>query len=164
MHFPRIKLVQMAKEFPELVDAKLTGQIGNHPESSIRQKTLPYWVEGSLPISAHLQYKYQILADGHVSAFSRAYWQLFSNCLIFKQNSPWYQWYYRALQPYEHYIPYEADASDLAEKIMWAIQNDDIAHRIANNANDFAKNNLKHSDIMLYVYLLLNEYAKLQRD
>ena len=155
MLLPRVKLAQTSHEFPKLIDAKLTGKI--------RKGVLPYWTKDKLPIADHLQYKYQILVDGHVSAFSRAYWQLFSNCVMFKQTSPWYQWFYRGLQPYEHYIPYKADASDLAEKIMWARQHDEEVRKISQNANDFANQNLRHSDIMLYVYLLLTEYAKLQK-
>lgn len=162
MSLPRVKLVQVSKAFPMEINAKLTGQIGDNDLSEMRITLSPY-TGNNIPISAHLQYKYQILVDGHVSAFSRAYWQLFANCLIFKQSSPWYQWFYRALRPYEHYIPYKADASDLVEKIKWAVQNDSKARQISEHANDFATNNLKHSDVMLYVYLLLSEYAKLQK-
>jgi hypothetical protein len=160
MRLPRIKLVLRSKQFPELIDAKIVGPIG---PDEIRETLLPCWASDSSGIPEHLQYKYQILADGHVAAFSRAYWQLFSNCLILKQDSLWYQWFYRALKPYEHYIPYKKDASDLAEQIVWAIKNDAVVYQISKNANHFAENNLRHSDVMLYVYLLLNEYAKLQK-
>lgn len=162
MSLPRVKLAEVSYNFPHLVDAKLVGQIGDNDESELRKKTLAFKGE-PLPISAHLQYKYQILVDGHVSAFSRFHWQLFSNCVIFKQTSPWYQWFYNQLRPYEHYIPYKSDASDLVGQIIWALQNDDKARQISENARKFAENNLKHADIMLYVYLLLSEYAKLQR-
>lgn len=158
MEYPRMKLVQEAKLFPHLIDAKLSGFFPGQDQSIL----LPF-LGNSLSVTEHLRYKYQILVDGHVSAFSRAYWELFSNCVIFKQESPWSQWFYRELRPYIHYIPYEADATDLIEKLVWAIRNDEICHQISKNANDFANNNLKHSDVMLYVYLLLKEYAKLQR-
>jgi hypothetical protein len=50
----------------------------------------------------------------------------------------------------------------LVEKIQWAIQDDDKARQIAQNAQHFADNHLKRSDLMLYLYLLLQEYAQLQ--
>jgi hypothetical protein len=80
-----------------------------------------------------------------------------------KQESLWYQWYYRLLRPYEHYIPYEAEGADLIDKIQWAIDHDDEARQIARNANAFAKQHLKRSDVMLYFYLVLSEYSKLQK-
>jgi hypothetical protein len=158
MDLPRIKLVQESKLFPQFIDAHFTGVFPGQDRSFLEP-----FLGNSLSVTEHLRYKYQILVDGHVSAFSRAYWELFSNCVIFKQESLWYQWYYSQLQPYVHYIPYKADASDLVEQLMWAMQHDEEVHQISRNANDFANNNLKHSDIMLYVYLLLIKYAELQR-
>jgi hypothetical protein len=158
MDLPRVKLVEESKLFPQFIDAKLTGLFPSQDKNLLEQ-----FLGTSLSVTEHIKYKYQILVDGHVSAFSRAYWELFSNCVIFKQESPWYQWFYPQLQPYVHYIPYKADASDLAERIIWAIKHDEEVHQISRNANEFANNNLKHSDVMLYVYLLLIKYAQLQR-
>lgn len=153
---PRLKLTQLSREIPELLDAKFTGIFPGQDESVFSP-----FLGNFVSVLDSVRYKYQILIDGHVSAFSRAHWQLFSNSVIFKNSSPWYQWFYRELRPYVHYIPYEADASDLEEKIRWAMNNDDIAFAISQNANMFANENLKHSDIMLYTYILLNEYAKI---
>jgi hypothetical protein len=158
LNYPRTQLVQVSKLFPQFIDAKLTG-IFPGQDGSIFDP----FMGNTLSVTEHLQYKYQILVDGHVSAFSRAYWELFSNCVIFKHESPWYQWFYSQLQPYVHYIPYKADASDLVERLIWAMEHDEEAHQISRNANDFANKNLKHSDVMLYVYLLLIKYAQLQR-
>jgi hypothetical protein len=112
-----------------------------------------------VPISDHLKYKYLILVDGFTSAFHRGYWQLFSNSVLFKQTSPDFQWYYNALEPYVHYIPFENDLSDLIDKIKWAQEHDLVVQQIVHNANDFAHTHLTYADIMLYVYLLLTEYA-----
>ncbi len=156
---PRLELVQVSSCFPELLDAKFTEIF---PFQEEREKFTPH-LGTPISVTDHLQYKYQILVDGHVCAFSRAYWQLLSGCVIFKNESPWYQWYYRVIQPYEHYIPYQADASDLIEQLQWASDHDDQVRAIAQNAAHFAENNLRHSDIMLYVYLLFQKYAELQR-
>lgn len=160
---PRIKLAQLSKQFPDLIDANLTALYPGQDTDEQLKSVLTPLVGSSAGVTEHLRYKYQILADGHVSAFSRAYWQLFSNCVIFKHDSVWYQWFYRGMKPYVHYIPYKYDSSDLIEKLQWAATHDNEALQISQNANDFANKNLKYSDVMLYVYLLLNEYAKLQR-
>lgn len=155
---PRLKLVQASAQYPQFIEAKFSG-LFEAPNNAEEKNYLGMFMS----IPDQLMYKYQILMDGHVSAFSRAYWQLFSNCVIFKHVSPWYQWFYRALRPYEHYVPFQADGSDLVQKIQWAREHDNEMRMISQRANDFANNNLKHADILLYVYLLLNEYAKLQR-
>lgn len=159
---PRMKLVQVGVQHPDLIDAKMTRLIQNQYIDTKKRNEIIRYLGKSIPVSEHLQYKYQLLPDGYVTSFSRAYWQFFSNCVVFKQQSPWSQWFYRALRPFEHYIPYEADASDLVEKVQWAIEHDDEVQQIARNAQAFAHNNLKYSDLMLYMYLLLLEYAKLQ--
>ncbi len=160
---PRMKLAELSVEYPSLIDAKFTMIIQKEHVNSKKLAKLLSYFGSEVPVSEHLQRKYQLLPDGFVSSFSRGYWEMFSQCAIFKQRSPWSQWFYRALQPYEHYIPYEADGSDLVEKLEWAMQNDDVVRMIARQANDFAHNNLKRSDVMLYVYLLLSEYAQMEK-
>ena len=113
-------------------------------------------------VTHHLKYKYQLLIDGNSSAFSRAYWQLFSNAVILKQSSPYFQWYYRALQPYVHFIPLQNDLGDLIEKIDWAITHDEACRAISREARAFAHQNLSRNAIDYYLYLVLREYRKLQ--
>ena len=113
----------------------------------------------TMSISEQLQYKYQLLIDGNSCAYSRSYWQLFSNCVIFKQSSPDIQWFYGALQPYVHYIPLEQDLSDLVEKILWARSHDDEAKTIMLNARNFAEANLTREQVHYYLYLVLKEYG-----
>ncbi|HSX13237.1 MAG TPA: glycosyl transferase family 90 [Chlamydiales bacterium] len=155
---PRVKVILESLKYPNLLDARFTGiypgQEGLYPQT---------FFGSSLSVSNHLKYKYQILIDGHVSAFSRFYWQLFSGCLTFKHDSCWYQWFYRELKPYVHYVPYHADASNLIEQINWAISHDQEAYVIAQNALHFATQNLTHENVMLYLYLALIEYARLMR-
>ncbi len=112
----------------------------------------------------HLKYKYQLLIDGNSCAYSRAYWQLFSNCAILKQSSPNLQWFYGLLKPYVHYIPLQNDLSDLPEKILWSKDHDKEVRKIISNAQMLAQENLKQADLYYYLYLVLHEYSKMQRD
>ena len=159
--FPRVKLAFFSAKYPCLIDAKLTAlaQIG---DARVFDFLAPYTGPVVSSIN-HLKYKYQILVDGNTCAYSRAYWQLFSDCLIFKQASPNIQWYYRCLCPYVHYVPVAYDFGDLNEKIEWAENHDTEVQEIIANANDFAKKNLRKQDVYLYLYLLLKKYADLQK-
>ncbi len=65
------------------------------------------------------------------------------------------------LKPYEHYIPVEMDLSDLEKKVEWAIQNDELAHKIAENGRNFVRNHVRVEDLDCYVFRLLLEYGNL---
>lgn len=162
MKLPRIRIVELSRQFPHLINAKLTCL--EDMDEYVKSKCLELNYLGSTePIINHLAYKYQILIDGHAASWSRAYWQLYCNCLMFKQHSSNIQWYYGQLHPYIHYIPLKSDISDLLEKLQWAQENDQEVQNIIKNANKFANENLQYNDMLIYFYLLFMEYAKLQR-
>jgi hypothetical protein len=159
LNFPRSKTVALSLQFPYIINARFT----DLPQWDGWGRFRDFFSQG-LSVEEHVEYKYQLLIDGHSCAYSRAYWQMFSNCVIFKQTSENIQWYYRALQPFVHYIPVHWDMSDLVEMIFWAIDHDEEAEQISNRAQDFAKNNLTYAKVMQYLYHLLVEYAKLQNN
>lgn len=156
---PRTKLVDLSKQHPEIIDARFTTII---TESDEVKEGLKSYLATPVSVFSHLQYKYQLLIDGHCSAFSRAYWQLNSKCLTFKQDSPYVQWFYGALKPNVHYIPVKRDLSDLLLQIQWAKKHDKDSRRIAKNAHIFFHEHLLRDDIYYYLYLVLQEYAKRQ--
>lgn len=162
LEFPRSKLVDLSLHHSDLIDAGFWPLVHTSKATNKALRKGGY-VKSFVSISEHLQYKYQILVDGFTSAFHRAYWQLFSDSVIFKQQSPDYQWYYPQLKPYVHYIPVADDFSDLIEKIEWAKAHDTEVRQITLQANEFAQTHLTYADIMLYIYILINEYANLIR-
>lgn len=44
---------------------------------------------------------------------------------MFKQQSPYYEHFYKDLEAWHHYVPFKRDLSDLEEKLKWAIANDE---------------------------------------
>lgn len=159
---PRVKLVHLSLEQPQVVDAKFNRLVQTNEETTKMLEQEGY-VGDTVSVVDHLKYKYQILIDGNTCAYSRAFWQLYSNCAIFKQTSPNIQWYYKALAPYVHFIPIKNDMSDLPEKIQWAREHDAEVQKIVQNANLFARHNLQIEDVHIYLYLLIKEYAKLMK-
>lgn len=73
------------------------------------------------------QYKYQINVDGTVAAYRMPY-LLAGDSVVLKQDSIYYEHFYKQLQPWVHYIPFKADLSDLLEKIQWAKDHDEEVH------------------------------------
>lgn len=158
---PRVKLVKLAIDFPKLIDAKFNFFWEVDNETSKKLIELNY-LGDTLPVLEHIKYKYQILIDGNSASWPRAFWQFQCNSVIFKQNSPYIIWCNKFFKPWTHYIPFNHDCSDLIEKIEWAINNDSTARTIAYNANNASQDCLKYSDILLYFYAVITEYAKLQ--
>ncbi len=155
----RFKLIDLSFKYPSYIDARFHAIAWSGAQERFKE----LGCKGDyISIFDHIKYKYQILADGFSCAYSRAYWQLFSNSLIFKQASPEIQWYYNELKPDVHYIEVYNDYSDLIQKIEFAMNHDEFAQKIVANANEFAKSHLKQEDIMLYLYLVILEYSKLQ--
>ena len=49
--------------------------------------------------------------------------------VVLKQDSKYYEYFYKQLRPYEHYIPIKSDLSDLLMQIEWAKNNDNKVTR-----------------------------------
>ena len=104
--------------------------------------------------------KYLLSIDGHTAAWTRPVWQLFSNSVMLKQDSPITQWYYAALQPGVDYIPVPNDVHQLEARIH--AYTDAQLEAIAIHGSDFAKNNLTFDDMMAYIVQVLQTYERLQ--
>jgi len=158
----RAKLVLVSLAYPGLVDARFhqVVQCDKSVPQLLKEKGM---VSKAVSKGDHLKYKYLVDVDGNSCSFERYFWLLLSNSLVIKQVSPNVQWYYGALQPYEHFLPVKKDLSDLVEKIEWAKTHDEECRIMSERASAFIQNNLTPEDTLLYMYHLLREYASLYR-
>jgi len=150
----RIKLCSMSFSYPDLIDAKFT-------YLNERYASLIDFMGEFLPFESQILYKYQMQVDGYSCAYTTSGWKLFANCLMFKEDSEHFQWYYPELKPYEHYIPVQEGLSDLVEKIQWAMVHDDEAKAIARRAREFALSHITQDKNRLYLYHVLLAYSRL---
>ncbi len=163
---PRALLVLESFNHPNVIDAKFTQVCQCSPsafqselEEILESKNL---LGANEPISKHLEYRYLVDIDGNSCTYSRCYWILLSNSMLFKPDSKNIQWYYGGLIPYVNYLPLKADLSDIVEKIEWAKERDAEAKTIAEQGAVFAENNLSLEYIYLYLYKVLVKHATLQ--
>lgn len=138
--FPRLNVVIKSVLNPEMIDAKFST---NTDDEKIVfydafPKTYNQMFDKTKTIEEHLQYKYLLSVDGKTASWKRPEWIMASNSLLFKTTTPFYQWWYDGLKPYQNYIPVRPDFADLEEKISWAKKHDDIANQIAQNGKIFA--------------------------
>lgn len=111
-------------------------------------------------LSIYFQYKYQLNIDGTVAAYRFPY-LLAGNALVFKQDSSFYEYFYKKLKPMHHYVPVNRDLSNLVEKIQWAKQNDEVARKIARQAQQFANEHLTPDKVLCYHVTLLKVNSKI---
>lgn len=110
-------------------------------------------MRGFLNISI-FQYKYQLNIDGTVAAYRLPY-LLASNAMVIKQESPFYEYFYKQLKPMQHYVPVKRDLSNLVDQIRWANRNDDAARKISQQAQEFVNANLTPDKVLCYHVTLL---------
>lgn len=81
---------------------------------------------------------------------------LAGDSLVLKQDSQYYEHFYRDVKPGEHYVPVKRDLSNLVAKIKWASRHDKEARRISKNGAAFARENLMPAHIFCYHAVLLD--------
>ncbi len=164
---PRFALVEMAKQFPQKIDAYFIFQYNKMPRDL---KTLNLFFKGMfgigesrrVPEAEHLASKYLVSMDGNVSAWLRPVWIMASNSVLLFQYQ-WEQWFYKALVPEKHYVPLKPDLSDLLEKHDWLKSHDEEARAIVKNANDFVEAVFQPAFLAEDMAFVLTAYASLQR-
>lgn len=100
------------------------------------------------------QYRYQVSLDGTVAAYRLPY-LLAGGSLVLKQNSEYYEHFYHDLIAWKHYVPVKSDLSDLVDRVMWAKENDEEAHKIAKAGEQYARTHLLPDHIFCYHTVLL---------
>lgn len=93
--------------------------------------------------------------DGTVAAYRFPY-LLAGDSLVFKQESKYYEFFYKDLTPGLHYVSVKSDLSDLVDKIQRAKEHDEEGLKIAKSARQFARDNLLPRDILCYYTFLFH--------
>lgn len=159
----RPRVIYMSRANPTLIDA---GFIDNSYISAMNSHWQDY-VRGQgitkpfVTPQDQLNYRYLLAIDGEAAPASLP-WQLFSGSTLLKSDSTVSEWFYSALKPDVHYVPFNPNRSELKDKILWLRENDDQAREIAMNAQAFAEEWLTDENAFLYMYKLLQAYALMQ--
>ncbi len=160
MKLPRVRLAQISKENPNIVDAKFSKILTNHFKDGkalelfyINFNIVPFEETGNV-----VRYRYGIDVDGNTNGWKRCRYILSSNTLCIKHKSPYIQWFYSLLKPNEHYLEVERDFSDLIEKIKWAEKNTAACLKMIQNSSQLAKAIFSKSAQREYLYQTLKKY------
>jgi len=140
----RKKAVRLSAIYPDVIDAQFV--LDEEPDQFVSP-------------AAHLQYRYLLSIDGVRCSWARLIWLLDSNSLVFKHESDQVQWFYKAIKPYQHYVPIQSE-DDLFEKKKWADAHPTEVQKMITEANAFVEQNLSLEDMYHYMIVLLQEYNK----
>ena len=138
---PRLKAVQLSKQYPELLDAQLTtitSLMKFHKTRRAGRINSKEFKEGSkMSFEEQSQYKYILHLDGNVGAYRLAQWMLLGSTILLQESgsSLWFQ--YR-LEPWVHYVPVKDGLNDLIEKIQWCKEHEEECERMARAARTLA--------------------------
>ena len=153
----RLRLTLFSYHHPELVDA--TFNRVEQPEIRAQLDSLGKEICGA-SIEHHFRYKYLFDVDGNASSYSRCRWILLSNSLLLKMESDYCQWYYKALQPFVHFVPIRSDLSDLIDTLDFLKSHDTEARQIAEQGRGVARDLFSYDMVDRYVVTLLEEYSR----
>ncbi|KAJ7043992.1 glycosyl transferase family 90-domain-containing protein [Mycena alexandri] len=161
--FPRFRLVALARNHTDLIDAKMTRFAETHCTEDCDRDHIIEEYDITGPQSAKEEvYKYKYLLDVDGNTFSGRFLGLLkSGSLVFK-STVFDEYFNDWLRPYEHFIPVLPDLSDLIEKIHWAMEHEDEARLIQERGKLFTERIMTDRQNDCYFSLLLIEWARLQ--
>ncbi|KAJ6557366.1 glycosyl transferase family 90-domain-containing protein [Mycena vulgaris] len=161
--FPRFRLVDIARNHSDLIDAKMTRFAETHCTDDCDRDAIinEYDITGpQSPKEDVYHYKYLLDVDGNT--FSGRYLGLLkSGSLVFK-STVFDEYFDDWLRPYEHYVPVAADLSDLVEKLHWAMAHEEEARLIQETGKMFTERIMTDAQNDCYFAMVLLEWARLQ--
>lgn len=81
----------------------------------------------------------------------------FSKRVLFLQDRPYKEWFYKDLIPWKHYVPVKSDLSDLEENYDKIMSDTELEKYIIESSFEFAMNNLRRKHALQRWDELLNE-------
>jgi hypothetical protein len=159
---PRARLALHSRHRRDLVDMAFipSSDLDNYMTAWMQRLDL---VSSFAPSRKQAAYKYLISIDGKSSPSSFE-WQLFSGSVVLKGHSNRIEWFYHALSPGRHFVPFNPRGDDLIDKVLWLKSHDKKAKQIAENGYIFAMHHLLDEEALTYLYHVIQSYSLLYTD
>lgn len=159
--FPRRKKGQLAGWLDEIADAGFT-ELLCHPRDDCSYVE-PYLspVPG-MPMAE--QYRYKFMPDVDGNSFSARFRGFMRSTSMPIKATVYAEWHDDRLQPWVHFVPMTNTFQDLYGILDFFTRDragDEAARRIAAQGMDWAARVLRKEDMMLYVWRLLLEFARI---
>lgn len=154
---------------PYLKQAKCPGArctVGFAKQGDLPRPASPLGLRRWVPIDEHPRYRFLLQLDGHTCSW-RMQFLLATNSVVLKQRSYYWEFYYGALEPHVHYVPFWVkSAHDIIDVLpnVSAPEYDASMRKIGRRGQAFAHRHLNAHARQCYWRALLALYAaRLQR-
>jgi hypothetical protein len=156
-------IIESGNQAPESDKAGFAGTIGNHVRSYFfgEAKKKPFsdfcefievswydpsqhkqpWPSNFISIPDQVKRWRFIIDIQGLTWADRTKYYFFSNRPIIMVERPYKEFYFQHLKPWVHYVP-AVTSEDVCENLTKLLENPDLEREIANNALEFAKNNM----------------------
>jgi len=160
---PRVKLVQIAAENSNLIDAGLTS-FNNRNDTEIKE-IIDMGLAGKR-IEMHDYQKYKSIIDIDGNSWSSRFADLLCmNSVVIKVEPRWIDYFYPELQPWVHYVPVHANLSNLVEIVILVTSDDDKTQenmrQIVQNANVWCRSKMTATQLSIDMLWLLISYVEM---
>jgi hypothetical protein len=138
---PRVHLCELGLKHQNLLDAGITGVVQvPDPETTREELKARGLLREFVSPDQFNRWRYQIDIDGNTNAYGLIQ-KLATGSTVLKIASPlnFRQWYYDRLVPWHNFVPVEHDISDLADKLRWLRDHDDLARSIGVEGRNLAE-------------------------
>lgn len=150
----RLELVTLAKTHPNLFNCTITNFFFYKDEIADYGPKVPH-----ISFFEFFKFKYQINIDGTVAAYRFPY-LLAGNSVVLKQESQFYEHFYRKLTRYEHFVPFSRNPHiDLVKRVKFLKNHDQDGLKIMKNARNFVRDNLAPRNIFCYYLQVFKEFS-----
>jgi hypothetical protein len=152
----RLKASDMSIDYPDLLDAGITDWKARMRKYSgkgieiINKDGFRFKLANKINNIEKSEYKYILNIDGYVSAY-RLSSELSMGSVVLIVKSDYKLWFSDKLIEYVHYVPVNADLSNLIDIIKWCKKNDKKCKDIASNGMEFFKKYLSKDGILDYM-------------
>ncbi|KAF2018248.1 glycosyltransferase family 90 protein, partial [Aaosphaeria arxii CBS 175.79] len=114
------------------------------------------------------QHKYTAVVDGNGGDDGGEFTRALENGLVTLRGSVYRQWYDARIKPWVHYVPMDNTFIDLLGImeyfLPWSVGHDEQARKIAKTGQKWARKVLRREDMLIYVYRLILEFARVVDD
>eukprot|EP00243_Klebsormidium_subtile_P004431 TRINITY_DN18407_c0_g1_i1.p1 TRINITY_DN18407_c0_g1~~TRINITY_DN18407_c0_g1_i1.p1 ORF type:complete len:451 (+),score=49.90 TRINITY_DN18407_c0_g1_i1:200-1552(+) len=161
--YPRTHLVNHTRAHSDILDAKFLpcapGQCSAETFEAMKEAGLPTDTK-QFSFGEYTGFKYLVDIDGN--AWSSRYAHVLAcGAVFFKADSPYTEYFYDFLTPYKDYIPIAQDASDLPEKLRYAVAHDEEMRLIHQRVLEKHAKLIGNGNWLKYVHFVLSEYSSL---
>jgi len=161
---PRLRLLHIASQSPELFDVGITG-IDSEMKRAMGAKAFASLVRQTKTVK-HVsmqrtlpKYRYVINVSAVLSAW-RLVELLASGSLLLLQDDPSSELIYEWLTPWKHFVPISHGLSDLVEKVRWLEEHQAEAEAIARRGFEHFVKRMRRQDTYCYIWQALSGLAR----